>query len=86
MLENLLYAFVLVFSIALASISVVAFRRTNSQKIALVTIAFLLFVAKGFLFSLQLFTDTLSQENLWIGSGFLDIGILGTMFFATMKR
>ncbi len=86
MLENLLYAFILVFSIALASISVVAFRRTKSPKIALVTIAFLLFVVKGILFSIQLFTDALSEESLWIGSGLLDIGILGIIFLATMKR
>lgn len=86
MLENILYAFILVFSIALASISLVALKRTKSPKIALVTIAFLLFVGKGILFSTQLFTDALSDEDLWIGSGLLDISILGTIFLATMKR
>ena len=86
MLENVLYAFILVFSIALATVSVMALRRTRSPKIALVTVAFLLFVGKGILFSAQLFTDSLSDEALWIGSGLLDLGILGTIFLATMKR
>ena len=85
MLENFLYAFILVFSVALATISVISLRRTRSPKIALVTAAFSLFVAKGVLFSLQLFTNTLSEEGLWIGSGLLDIGILGTIFLATVK-
>ena len=86
MIENIIYAFILVFSITLAVVSFMALRQTKSIKIALVTVAFLLFVAKGALFSVQLFTDALSDEALWIGSGLLDIAILGIIFFATLKR
>ena len=52
----------------------------------IVMVAFLMFVAKGVLFSAQLFTDALTNQNLWIGSGLLDIGILGTIFAAMLKR
>lgn len=86
MIENIIYAFVVVFSLTLAAVAFQAFRRSKNSKILLVAVAFALFLAKGFLFTAQLFTDALSQEVLWIGSGLLDIGILGTIFIATLKR
>jgi hypothetical protein len=75
-----------VFSLALAVIAVKAFRQSNSVKVMIVAIAFILFFAKGILFSVQLFTSVLNQTNLWIFSGLLDIGILSTIFLATLKR
>jgi hypothetical protein len=86
MIENLLYAFILVLSLALAAIAFFAFRRSGSRKVLLVTFALLLFVAKGLLFSVQLFTGSLSTDSLWIASGLLDIGILVAIFLAVLKR
>ena len=86
MLENIIYAFILVFSITLALVAIVSFKRTKSPRIGLVTAAFLLFVTKGVLFSVQLFVDAFAQDELWIYSGLLDIGILATIFLATLKR
>jgi len=85
-IENVIYAFMVVFSLALAVIAVKAFRQSNSLKVMIVAIAFILFFAKGTLFSVQLFTSVLNQTNLWIFSGLLDIGILSTIFLATLKR
>ena len=85
MLENLVYAFVVIFSLTLAVIAVMAFRESGKPKTMLVAIAFLMFFAKGVLLSVQLFTDVLNDANLWIASGLLDIGILATIFLATLK-
>ncbi len=86
MIENIIYAFIVVFSLSLLTVAFLAFRRSRNVKIALVAAAFILFLAKGILFSVQLFTDAISQESLWIGSGLLDIGILATIFLATLRR
>jgi hypothetical protein len=86
MIENILYAFIVVLSVSLMTVAFLSFRRSGNIKIGLVMAAFTLFLAKGILFSVQLFTDSLSQESLWIGSGLLDIGILSTIFLATLKR
>jgi len=86
MIENIVYAFIVVFSLTLAIIALMAFRRTENIKILLVAVAFILFLVKGFLLSAQLFSDFLTQEQLWIFSGLLDIGILATIFIATLRR
>jgi hypothetical protein len=86
LIENVIYAFMVVFSLTLAVIAVKAFRQSNNLKVMIVAIAFILFLAKGILFSVQLFTSVLNQTNLWIFSGLLDIGILSTIFLATLKR
>ncbi len=86
MIENIIYAFIVVFSLSLLIVAIVSFRMSGNAKIGMIAAAFVLFLAKGILFSLQLFTDALSQETLWIGSGLLDIGILATIFLATLKR
>lgn len=86
MIENIIYAFMVVFSITLLTVAILSFRRSGNAKIPLIAAAFVMFLAKGILFSLQLFTDAMSQETLWIGSGLLDIGILAAIFLATLKR
>jgi hypothetical protein len=86
MIENLVFAFIVVLSLALAIIALMAFRRARKAKILFVAIAFVLFFIKGILFSVQLSTEALNEESLLIGSGLLDIGILLTIFLATLKR
>ena len=85
MIENVIYAFIVVYSCALAAIAGRAFMKSGRSKTVLVALAFILFFAKGVLLSVQLFTDVLNDANLWIGSGLLDIGILTTIFLATLK-
>ena len=85
MIENIIYAFIVVFSFALAIIAARAFKESGKSKTMLVALAFVLFFAKGILLSVQLFTDILNDVNLWIASGLLDIGILTTIFLATLK-
>ena len=85
MIENLVYAFIVVFSFALTIIAIMAFRKSGRPKTMIVALAFVLFFAKGVLLSIQLFTDILNDANLWIASGLIDIGILATIFFATLK-
>jgi len=85
LIENILYAFILVLSLTLATISVRAYRRSRSNKILLVTIAFLLFFWEGVLFTVQLFWDVLDERSLWILAGLLDVGILASLFFAVLK-
>lgn len=85
MIENILYAFILVLSLTLAIISVRAYRRSRSNKVLLVTIAFLLFFWEGVLFTVQLFWDVLDERSLWILAGLLDVGILASLFFAALK-
>lgn len=85
MIENILYAFIVVFSAILAIIAVRAFRNSGRSKTLLIAVAFVLFFFKGVLLSVQLFTDILNDANLWIASGFLDIGVLAIIFLATLK-
>ncbi len=86
LIENIIYAFIVVFSLTLAIIAGKAFRDSGNSKIMIVAAAFILFLAKGILLSVQLFTSALNLTNLWIFSGLLDIGILCAIFLATLKR
>jgi hypothetical protein len=85
-IESIIYAFVVVYSLTLAAVAFIAFRRSESVKILFVAIAFALFVVKGLMFSIELFAVVLSHEVLWTASGLLDVGILGMIFLATIRR
>jgi hypothetical protein len=86
MIENLVFAFIVILSFALAIIALMAFRRARKMKILFIAVAFVLFFIKGILFTVQLSTEALGEEGLFIGSGLLDIGILLIIFLATLKR
>ena len=80
-----MYAILLVFSLVLASIAFLAYRQSSSPKILLVAIAFVMFATKAVILSVQVFVDLLSQDDLWLVSSLLDVGIVATIFFATLK-
>ena len=80
-----MYAVLLVFSIVLASIAFMAYRQSSSPKILLVMVAFAMFAAKGVVLSVQVFVDLLSQDDLLLVSGLLDVVIVATIFLATLK-
>jgi len=86
MIENLVYAFILVFSLTLMAISIQAFTRSGKAKVLMISLALLLFFSKGILFTVQLFVEPLKQETLWVLSGLFDIGILSMIFLAVLKR
>jgi hypothetical protein len=86
MIENLVYAFILVFSLTLLAISIQAFRRSGKVKVLMISFALLLFFSKGILFTIQLFVEPFKQETLWVLSGLCDIGILSMIFLAVLKR
>jgi len=48
-------------------------------------VAFGLFALKAVVLSVQVFTNLLSQDELWLVSSLIDVGIVATIFFATLK-
>ena len=75
----------LVFSLVLAAIAFLAYRQSSSPKILLLVVAFGLFALKAVILSVQVFVDILSQDDLWLVSSLIDVGIVATIFFATLK-
>ena len=84
--SGFVYAFVLTFSLVLASFAFLSFQQSRSQKGFLTAMAFSLFAAKGVLFSIQLFAQVLEDDEILFVSGLFDLGILATIFTATLKR
>jgi len=84
--SGFVYAFVLIFSLVLASLAFLCFQQSRSQKGLLTAMAFSLFAAKGVLFSIQLFAQVLQDDEILLVSGLFDLGILATIFAATLKR
>jgi len=75
----------LVFSLVLAAIAFLAYRQSSNPKILLLVVAFGLFALKAVILSVQVFVDILSQDDLWLVSSLIDVGIVATIFFATLK-
>jgi hypothetical protein len=84
-IENLLYAFVVVLSFALTGIALASFLRTRKGKLLLVALAFIFFLVKGVILTLELSFDLLGQEGLLIALTLIDVAILLTIFFAMFK-
>ena len=64
--------------------TLLAYRRTKNKRLVYVSIAFLLFAAKGFLTSHELFFE----EWPWVDptASFLNFAILLSFFFGVMKK
>lgn len=84
--SGFVYAFVLIFSLVLASLAFLSFQQSRSRKGFLTAVAFSLFAAKGVLFSMQLFSQILQDDDILLVSGLFDLAILTTIFAATLKR
>ena len=71
-------------AIGLFTATSLAYRRTKNKRLIYVSAAFLLFAAKGFLTSHELFF----KEWLWVDptASFLNFAILLSFFFGVMKK
>lgn len=87
LLENILYAWVAVFAVALALLAVLAYRGAPNRRLLIVAAAFVAFAAKGAALSLSLLApDLLPTGTLLPLLAALDLGILSLLFFATLQR
>jgi hypothetical protein len=83
-LEKALNLFSGVVALALLFITYVAFRRTRNSRLLYVSGAFLLFVLKGFLTSIEMF----GPEIVWADpvASLLNFAIILCFFFGVVKR
>lgn len=84
--ENIVAAVLAALSFTLLVISIVAYLRRRSFRIAMISISFLLFFAEGVLFTYQLFYQALSQQMFFTVIGLMNVVILLFIFAATFKR
>lgn len=66
-------------------LTVIAYRRTKRKRLVYVSLAFLLFAAKGFLMSTELFFGDWAS---WIDplASFMDFAILFSFFFGVLRK
>ncbi|MCX6666050.1 MAG: hypothetical protein NT038_08360 [Euryarchaeota archaeon] len=80
-------AFITMFSLGLFIISLASYRRYKNVKLLVVSLVFLVFLVKGILLSLGLFSeDILRIVSSATAGGLVDVLILGLLFIATLKR
>lgn len=75
------------FSLILFVISAIAYKRIGSPRLMLVSLAFCIFFVKGFLLTLGLFVDAVSEviySSVWII--ILDFGIMAFLYLSVVKR
>jgi hypothetical protein len=82
---NFLIAWVTVFSLALFVIGYVSYRRTKHPKILAVSIAFLLYFIKGIVMAVGLYFPHLIAITTELPSILLDVVILLTLYYATLR-
>lgn len=85
-LENVVTAAMTAASGALVFIGYRAWLHTRSPKVLLIAAGFLLFLIKGLVLTVGLFTTAAWGENLLAASVTLDLGILMSFYFAIFKR
>ena len=84
--ENVVAALLAVLSFTLFIIAVISFMRSRNSRIALISVAFLLFFCEGVLFTYQLFYQQLAPNVFYSVIGLVDVVILLFIFAATFKR
>ena len=84
LLENVLAGWLTAFSLLLAIVAVLAYRRSANRKILLIAIAFALFFAKGLVVTYALFTSTLLSD-VWVLMAAFDTVAL-FVFYASAVR
>ena len=84
--QNFVAAWVTVVAFVLFIISVLAFRKKRSGRIAMVCIAFLLFFIQGVILTYELFSPVFALPVFFTAVGLIDIAILLLIFGATLKR
>mgnify|MGYP006266639025 CR=1 FL=1 len=84
--ENILIAAVTVFSLALAVIAFLAWRRARNARLALLGIAFGVFAAKGLFLSVALLDGWQDLAQLLVISAAFDLVILALFYGFTLRR
>ena len=84
--EIVLSAFITIFSVGLLFVSLASYRKYKNLKLLFVSLVFLVFLIKGVLQSISLFSGEIPLLNLFINSGLFDLLILILLFIATLKR
>jgi len=81
----LLSAFITVFSVGLVSVSIRSYLNTNNSKLFFIAVVFLIFLFKGVLLSIYVFTPELLSHltmPLFLGMDFI---VLFLLFIGTLK-
>ncbi len=84
--ENVLLAAVTVFAFALAVIAILAWRRAREGHLLLLSVAFVVFFAKGLFLTVALFAGWQDLAQLLIVSAGFDLAILGLFYGLTLRR
>ncbi len=82
-IENLVTAALTVIALGLTLVAARAWRHARSRKVGLLTLGFALFLAKGLMLSIGLFTAP-DWNRLLLPSLVFDLGILGVFYVAVM--
>lgn len=85
-IENVVAALLAVLSFTLFVIAVISFLRSRNSRIAMISVAFLLFFSEGILFTYQLFYQQFTPEAFYSVIGLVNVVILLFIFAATFKR
>jgi hypothetical protein len=83
---NFLRAWIMVFALILFIVSMVAYRRTKSKRVLIVSIAFGIFFVKGIVLSLGLLYPDIESINSGGLGDFLDVLILALLAISILKR
>ena len=84
LLENLLAGWLTTFSLLLALVAVLAYRRSGNRKVLGIAVAFALFFVKGLVVTYALFTSTVLND-VWVPmAGFDTIALLA--FYVSALR
>jgi hypothetical protein len=86
MLLEAVVALVTVFSLAVAAISAVSYRRSGSRKVLLVSVAFAIIFAKGLILSAGLLREDVEWETLLLVSTLMDAATVALLFVALVLR
>lgn len=84
--ENVVAALLAALSFTLFAISIVAYLRHRTARIAFVSVAFALFFCEGILFTYQLFYQSFAPGIFYSLIGLISVAILLLIFAATFKR
>ena len=79
-------AFITIFSLGLLAVSLASYRKYKNMKLLFVSLVFLLFLVKGIILSLGIFSENFVAFDSSNYGGIFDLVILILLFIATLKR
>ena len=90
MIQDILLAFIVVFSAALLAIAIISYRRTENRKILFIAAGFACFFAKGIIMSIALYTDNFDVSGSFVpfmdALILIDLLILLLLYYAMFKK